>query len=316
MNSRALIGLAAVFFVMALALAWLGIQLSTAVDPGETVTEAPAPEEAPAKPDPDEMVSDGVTVVFAARNLEAGELVEPADLYIETLRRRPPLAFVDEEQVVGLMVEAPVRQGEMLLHSRFARASQLSRGLRPGEQAVAISVNDVVGAGGFLHPGDRVDVLLFLAERGGNDSAQRTHADLRVLAYGADLAVPADGVVDERDGDDARRTRGSATAVLAVPDDKVTSLMLADNAGTLRLAARPAEERHPGFEPAAVEAETRGPDAARIEYHTLRNPEDADERRLVGLDAFRPEEPDAEPAAPARPPVFLHRGTEREAVWP
>lgn len=322
MNSRALMGLAVVFFLGAFALAWLGIQLS-----GDDA----APETAVVEADqtlPDdgasaEAAEAGVPVVFARRGLEPGQLVSADDLHTERLRERPPLAFADGDRVAGLMVEAPVRAGEMLLESHFARASQLTRGLEPGEQAVAISVDDVVGAGGWLAPGDRVDVLLYLddgAARGGDASAQRVHADLRVLAYGPDLAIPGDGVIDPRDDDRFRHgQRGALTAVLAVPEDQATRLMLADNAGRLRLAARAAAERRPDFDREAPGAGAALPEPEAIGGAELSDPPDAAARGRVSLETLRPRRgaaPAAQDDEPRPPPVFLHRGTERETVWP
>ena len=316
MNSRILTVLAVVFFLGAFSLAWFGVQLSGQGEGVETVVREHEPE--PTESGPAEDAGDRVAVVFARRDLEPGELVTAEDLHTEHLRERPPLAFADAERVEGLMVEAPVRAGEMLLESRFARASQLSRGLEPGEQAVAIGVDDVVGAGGWLAPGDRVDVLLYLDDRGGAASAQRVHADLRVLAYGEDLAVPADGVVDARDDDAARGRRGSMTAVLAVPEDQATRLMLADNAGRVRLAARAAAERRPDLDPDAWPDDSDLPEPEAVQRTELGAPSAAEERGRVALDALRPGggEPATRRHDPPPPPVFLHRGTEREAVRP
>ncbi|WP_019625172.1 Flp pilus assembly protein CpaB [Thioalkalivibrio sp. ALJT] len=332
MSSRLLMGLAAVFFVAALVLGALGIHLSGTSDVADTeveVRERVAPEPRDDAADPADQ--DRVDVVFASRDLAAGEIIRAEDLHVERLRAVPPQAFGDPEAVVGRMLESRVRAHEPLTAARFARASQLTRTLGPGERAVAISVNDETGVGGFLQPGDRVDVLLHLpSERRDaiDESAQYAHRNLRVLAYGRDLAVPADGVVDRDEEDDnGARRRGASTAVLAVPDAEATRLMLADHAGTLRLAARPAVERRPDFDPEAFAEHDEGERQEPLTLGVLRDPEDADTegdaddeaegRGLLSLDDLRPaplREEVAAPDAPRPPPVFLHRGDSVEEI--
>ncbi|WP_024329504.1 Flp pilus assembly protein CpaB [Thioalkalivibrio sp. ALR17-21] len=323
MSSRLLMGLAVVFFTAALVLGWLGIQLSTTPAVSEPEVEAREEEEPDPRADAEDSVDeDRVDVVFASRDLAAGELVRAEDLHVERLREVPPLAFGKKEEVVGRMLASRVRAHEPLTEARFARASQLTRSLGPGERAVAISVNDETGAGGFLRPGDRVDVLLHLpGERRADvdESAQHAHRNLRVLAYGKDLAVPADGVVDRDEDDEGSRRRGASTAVLAVPDEEATRLMLADHAGSLRLAARPAVERRPDFDREAFDEYDERERQDPLTLDVLREPEDEDgDRGLLALDDLRPEprREESEPGAPEPPPVFLHRGGDSEAIQP
>lgn len=315
MNSRIMIVLAVVFLGAALVVGWLGITLVTDGDAPdielEAITEAPDPD----APPPEE----GVPVLFAASDLEPGQLVAEGDVRTETLRQQPPLAFSDPDEVIGLMVETEVQAGELLTAPRFSVASQVSRGLLPGERAVAISVDDVIGVGGYLSPGDRVDVMLYLSERGVGEFGRLLHPNIRVLAYGEDLAVPPDGVVDRRDDEAAGRQRGARTAVLAVPEEAVSTLLLADNAGTLRLAARPALERRPDFDPEAFEAEWgEDADARFARLRTLHSPDDPQAWGRVALSDLLPvaEVEDVDEPAPEPPPVYLHRGTQRETIRP
>ncbi|ABI57505.1 Flp pilus assembly protein CpaB [Alkalilimnicola ehrlichii MLHE-1] len=313
MNSRVLIVLAIVFIGAALVVGWWGISLVTDDESEiriDEVTDVPEPDE----PRPDE---DGHPVVFAVTELEPGQLVGEADIHTETLRRVPPLAFSDPEEVIGLRVEAPIQEGELLTAPRFSVASQVSRGLLPGERAVAISVDDVIGVGGYLSPGDRVDVMLYLSQRGVGEIGRLLHPNIRVLAYGEDLAIPPDGVVDRRDEEGTQRQRGARTAVLALPEEDVATLLLADSAGTLRLAARPAIERRPDFDPEAFEAEWGTEPAERFaRLRTLHSPDDPRAWGRVALTDLLPVEAVADEPAPEPPPVYLHRGTQRETVRP
>lgn len=64
--------------------------------------------------------------------------------------------------------------------------------IRPHERAVAVAVDDVIGAAGQLRPGDYVDVLLFLREENNNpqSSAQVVLPALRVLSVGEQMGWP------------------------------------------------------------------------------------------------------------------------------
>ena len=66
----------------------------------------------------------------------------------------------------------------------------LSALVRPGMKAVTVRVNDVDGVGGFVQPGDRVDVALTRQIDKENASTQVVLQDVRVLAI--------DQVADER----------------------------------------------------------------------------------------------------------------------
>lgn len=107
---------------------------------------------------------------------------------------------------------------------------------------MAIAVDEVVGGGGFVLPGDYVDVMLFVRdERDGESTplAQLVLPGVRVLTYGERIAVGSDGQDRSNQEKDPRPPR---TAVLAVPEDGVARLMLASQAGSLRLAIRSKDE--------------------------------------------------------------------------
>ncbi|MNP25797.1 hypothetical protein D3C76_1186200 [compost metagenome] len=96
-------------------------------------------------------------------------------------------------------------------------------------------------------------------------SAQVVVPALRLLSYGAALGPDSDGRPTAEAGQDDGKTQHAArTAVLAVPQHLVTRLMLASQAGTLRLAVRSSDEhlltRYQAGElqPVVLDATTRG----------------------------------------------------------
>ena len=124
--------------------------------------------------------------------------------------------------------------------------------IRPDERALAVSVDEVIGAAGQLSPGDYVDVLLFLRQDTSNaeQSAQIVIPAMRLLSVGDQLGLANDGkpavpppVTPEERAQAAQRRAAARTVVLAVPEPLLSRLMLASQAGTLRLAVRSADEQ-------------------------------------------------------------------------
>jgi pilus assembly protein CpaB len=129
----------------------------------------------------------------------------------------------------------------------------LVQALAPHERAVAIKVNEVIGVGGFIKPGDYVDVLLYLRadrETGEASSAQVVLTNVKVLAYGAltaetessqedTIIQPSSNKLGTGDTQSApKKEKDSRSAILAVADQDISKLMLAESAGVLRLALR------------------------------------------------------------------------------
>ncbi|MDA8260806.1 MAG: Flp pilus assembly protein CpaB [Betaproteobacteria bacterium] len=190
-------------------------------------------------------------VVEAKRNLLAGAIVQPGDVALEAVAQPPLGSFSSTAAVVGKTLATDVLAGTALQSPDLAVLSPLAEDLHPGERAVAIRVDDVVGLGGFARPGDAVDVLLYLRagqETANVSSAQMVLENVRLLAYGSQLQTdqPASdkSVLSRAGRSDAAKTggpqTGSLSAVLAVPAGMAAKLMLASNSGLLRLALRPA----------------------------------------------------------------------------
>lgn len=97
-----------------------------------------------------------------------------------------------------------------------------------------------------------MDVLLALRQEAGNteQSAQIIIPALRLLSVGDQLGLANDGkpaspppATPEERAQQAQRRAAARTVVLAVPEQLLSRLMLATQAGTLRLAVRSADEQ-------------------------------------------------------------------------
>jgi pilus assembly protein CpaB len=142
-----------------------------------------------------------------------------------------------DEKVVGKELRQYARPGELLSRNHLEPGGTLPSTLPSGFRAVAVGVDDVVMAGGLLQPGDLVDVAVsFRKSERDNPAAMVLLRSLQVLAVkGAMAAASSD--------QDREAQRRNNTVVLAVPKEKVPTLLLASEEGTLRLAVVASQDK-------------------------------------------------------------------------
>ncbi|BCX66007.1 Flp pilus assembly protein CpaB [Pseudomonas izuensis] len=251
MNSRVTLGLAGLLLVGALVAGYWGLMLSRqpAAEPivQPTVTAPAAPAPAPAT------VEDSTRqpVVVLVNDVAPYTPITAADVTLEKLRTAPAGSLSRLDQAIGRTPWRALAAGTWLNDESFEAGSSLARMIRPDERALAVAVDEVINAGGQLTPGDYVDVLLFLRMDSNNlqPSAQLVVPALRVLGVGEQLGLTNDGQPSSpaRNIEEKLRQeqlRASARSVLlAVPEQLVSRLMLATQAGVLRLAVRSADEK-------------------------------------------------------------------------
>jgi pilus assembly protein CpaB len=141
---------------------------------------------------------------------------------------------------IGSVVREPILAGEPIVGRKIVRAGDsgyLAAYLEPGMRAMAIAVTVESAAGGFILPGDRVDVVLTVrtkaeaAVEGGATTAKYSPAT--VLQNVKVLAIDQ----STRAGDDAQAVVG-ATATLEVRPQDAVLLAQAKSEGELSLSLR------------------------------------------------------------------------------
>jgi pilus assembly protein CpaB len=245
--------LAVVFLLGAIVAGYWGVVVSRqpAAQPvAQQVADAPvAPAPAPVAPPPEDPLRQPVVVLL--HDVPPYVALKAEDLVVERLKVAPAGSFSSVDQVLGRSSWRTLSAGSWLSESSFAAGGALARMIRPDERALALNVDEVIGAGGQLSPGDYVDVLLYLPQDTTNAdrSSQVAVPALRVLSVGELLGPTLDGTAarnistDERLSQEARK--GAArTVVVAVPQVLLSRLMLATQTGVLRLAVRSAEENN------------------------------------------------------------------------
>ncbi|HCU2034223.1 TPA: type 4b pilus Flp biogenesis protein RcpC, partial [Pseudomonas aeruginosa] len=213
MNSKVLMALAGLLLVGAVLLGYLGVSI------GRAPSSVGAPAVAPATSAADASLEqlERKPVLVASRDLAALAVIGKDDLSVEMLRTAPPGSYDKPEALVGKRVWVAVPAGSILSAATLEPGGPLARTIRPDERAMAIAVDEVVGGGGFVLPGDYVDVMLFVRdERDGESTplAQLVLPAVRVLTYGERIAVGSDG--QDRSNQE-KEPRPPRTAVLAVP---------------------------------------------------------------------------------------------------
>ncbi len=148
---------------------------------------------------------------------------------------RPEGAPSDPRQVAGRVALATLFKGEPILDPKLASTtagSGLAALLPAGMRALAVRVDDVVGVAGFIHPGDRVDVLVTMKPSdtsGAPPVSKIILQGIRVLAVGKDVADVSSG----RD-----KALPATVATLMVDSAQSEKLALAATKGSILLALR------------------------------------------------------------------------------
>ncbi|RZJ32186.1 MAG: Flp pilus assembly protein CpaB [Brevundimonas sp.] len=141
---------------------------------------------------------------------------------------------------IGSVVREPILAGEPIVMRKIVRAGDsgyMAAYLEPGMRAMAIRVTVETAAGGFILPGDRVDVVLTretnISNAGTSDSDRAKFTSATVMQNIKVLAIDQ----STRAGDDAQAVIG-ATATLEVGPSDAEALALAKSEGELSLVLR------------------------------------------------------------------------------
>lgn len=164
----------------------------------------------------------------APGNVITGNLIKIATWPKELV---PGKAASSLTQIEGRVALTPISSGEPVLMSKLApegTAAGLSGLLGEGKRALTVRVDDVTGVAGFIHPGDRVDVLADIKVPELKDCISKM-----ILQ---NIPVLTAGQIWERKGTNQPQVVNTVT--LELSPEQAEILNLASNEGKIRLALR------------------------------------------------------------------------------
>jgi pilus assembly protein CpaB len=187
----------------------------------------------------------GIPVVVATEEIHFGDKISADHVKVVAFPHDsvPEGVFHEAAGPIGRMANQKILAGEPILQGRVsanAGGSSLAALIEPQKRAVTVRVNDVIGVGGFLLPGNHVDVL---ATRMGENRRANTRTlleDLKVLA------------VDQTAQSDKDKPTVVRAVTLEVASREAEMLISATEEGTVQLALRNPDERE--SEPVAAAA--------------------------------------------------------------
>ena len=177
-------------------------------------------------------------VLVASSDLEPGQHLTAAQVRWQkwprsslegaliTRDRTPNVGFALQDMVV----RAPIVAGEPITDTKIVRtdaAGLMAANVTPGMRAMSINVTVESGAGGFILPNDRVDVILAGHGGDGITRAITLLSNIRVLAL--DQTLKQDG---------GQKVIVAKTATLEVSPAQAEALAFGQAAGTLTLVLR------------------------------------------------------------------------------
>jgi len=192
-------------------------------------------------------------VVVAAADMDIGAEVRREDLRVIEWPANsiPANAISNPDEIIGRGLVMPVIQNEPILPMKLASkeaGSGLPPVIPPGQRAVSVRVNEVIGVAGYVTPGTRVDVVATV-------SPTQNQQDMTSKVILTDVAVLAAGTKIERDAEKDKPVAVNVVTLLVSPDES-ERLTLAANEGKIQLALRnPLDKESPktlGIKPAAL----------------------------------------------------------------
>lgn len=177
-------------------------------------------------------------VLVAGKALPAGAILQAGDLRWQAWPADASTAgyltsaSTNPDQLTGSVVRADLVAGEPITTERVVKAGDrglMAAVLRPGYRAMTINVSASTGVGGFLFPGDHVDLIL--SRSVGSADSQR-HVSETVLT---DVRVVG---VDQRASNAKNEIIVPSTATIEVTPKQAEVVAVVSELGKLSLALR------------------------------------------------------------------------------
>jgi pilus assembly protein CpaB len=154
----------------------------------------------------------------------------PTSSVDSTFITRDSVGSIDEV-VKGSVVRSPLASGQPVTNSSIIHGDAvglMAAMLNPGMRAISMPINTDSGAGGFILPNDRIDLILTRKTDNNHVNATTLLSDVRVLAVDQTFKQDKD-----------TKTVIGKTATLEVTPGQAEQIAKAQNQGILSLSLRP-----------------------------------------------------------------------------
>ena len=175
-------------------------------------------------------------VVVAAKQIQAGAKLTDQDLAIKQVPAQtiPKDYPSSPDALKGRVIRSTLEKDEVVTESRLiaeGAAGGLPMVIPQGHRAITIQVNEVIGVGGFVNPGDHVDILSVFNKKEEQLFSKTILQNVLILAVG-------DKVLDPNLVSDPQPKIVSQVTIALTPEDS-EKIALASQSGELQLVLRP-----------------------------------------------------------------------------
>jgi pilus assembly protein CpaB len=191
-------------------------------------------------------VPTGPKILVAKKPLQAGTIIDPEALswqpwpkeLMQSAYYTEGQPGADIQKLVGTVVRYPITAGQPVTRGALVGPKDrgfLAAALGPGMRAITVPVNASTGVGGFVFPGDHVDMVLTETVQGGGDGpplkvSETIVRNLRVLA--------TDQRIDSKGEDGKTEVKIFANVTVEVTPRIAEKISVAQSLGTLSLSLR------------------------------------------------------------------------------
>lgn len=184
---------------------------------------------------PAQQVEASVEIFVAVKDLQQGEKITAENVKLEKWpkNRVPEGATFNLEQVENWYTKNQLFAGEPILEKKIEETSNsFSTNVPKGYR-----IFDIAGGGGYIKPGDHVDILGTFKSGGRNSVSEIRTVMRNVKVHGINGST-----LREAEEDEKGRASRTTTFQLLVKESQLEALTLAKALGTLQLNLRPFDE--------------------------------------------------------------------------
>lgn len=270
-----------------------------------------------------------VPVVVALTNIPSNTTITPGMVEVKQVpaATAPSNALTTTGEAVGRVAQYTIAAGQLLVRGDVVeggRAQGLTFVIPKGKRAVTVALDPISGVGGFVVPGDRVDILATFDQDEVSSTARMILQNIEVLAMNDQTVRPKNGSATPADQGTATEAESPVveqvkSATLAVTPEEAQRLILAAYKGAIHMVLRARDDM---TDIAQLPATT---DYALMGFPgpVSKPPEEPApvQQPPPGWPMGYAQPPTAAPApaaptAPSGPTIEVIRGTEHEIVTP